>query len=293
MAADAPHTASSHAPPNAPQDALWNGPAGRAWVAMQDTLDAMFEPVERWLVDSVAAAGARRVLDVGCGTGRTTRALAARLGPAADCLGVDLSAPMLDAARRRALADGSRARFVQADAQSHDFEGAAFDALASRFGTMFFDDPARAFTNLRHAASDHATLHLVAWRPASENAFMTAAERAAAPLLPDLPRRDPDGPGQFAWGDPSRVRPMLQAAGWTDLDVRPLDADCRFPVSALDAYVAWMGPVGAHLQSADAATRDRVMHAVREAYAPWVQGDTVRFTAACWCVTGRASPRSR
>jgi hypothetical protein len=88
---------------------------------------------------------------------------------------------------------------------------------------MFFDDPVRAFANLRRAARDDAELRFIAWRSAAENPFMTTAERAAAPLLPNLPARPPDAPGQFAFADRRRVHAVLEDSGWTEIDIRPID----------------------------------------------------------------------
>src|SRR5438270_1708240 len=167
---------------NDEQTKLWNGLAGRAWVETQEALDRMFEPFERLLVEAAAAKAARGVLDVGCGTGSTTLAIARRLGASARCVGLDISAPMIAVAQGRAEREGSPARFITADAQRHAFEPASFDMIVSRFGVMFFDDPVGAFANLRRAARDGAELRCIAWRSAAENPFMTTAERAAAPL---------------------------------------------------------------------------------------------------------------
>lgn len=274
--------------PDNEQARLWNGPAGQAWVDAQAVLDRMFEPFEAMLADAATAGGARRVLDVGCGTGATTLAIARRLGETADCLGIDISQPMLALARARAERSGIAARFVHADAQSHAFAPGRFDAIVSRFGVMFFEDSVRAFANLRRAARGGAALRLLAWRSAEENPFMTEAERAAAPLLPNLPARRPEGPGQFAFADADRVRRILEESGWTEVDVRPLDVACRFPERELVRYLTLLGPVGRALQEADEPTRARVIRAARAAFALYVHGEEVRFTAACWTIGARA-----
>ena len=174
------------------QAKLWNGSAGCAWVEAQALLDRILRPFEDVLVEAVSASGARSVLDVGCGTGSTTRAVA-RLPGAKSCpVGVDISEQMIATARMLAEQERVPAKFVCADAQSHSFEPASFDAIMSRFGVMFFADPVRAFANLRNAAGKEATLCFIAWRSPAENRFMTTAERAAASLLPNLPARRAD-----------------------------------------------------------------------------------------------------
>lgn len=264
----------------------WNGPGGRAWVEAQASLDGIFKPLEALLVDAVAAQSPRNVLDVGCGTGGTTVAMARRLGTNARCTGVDISEPMIEAARARAAREATAATFVVADAQAHGFEPAQFDAIASRFGAMFFADPVAAFANLRRAARDDAHLHVIAWRSAADNPFMTTAERAAAPLLL-LPERKPDLPGQFAFANDRRLHAILDASGWIDVEIRPLDVLCTMPEPELVPYLLRMGPVGTALQDADADTRARVIEAVRPAFDSYVHDGEARFTAACWMVTAQ------
>jgi SAM-dependent methyltransferase len=257
------------------QTALWNGRAGQAWVEAQAMLDELFRPFEELLVEAVRGS---RVLDVGCGTGSTTLAVARR----AAVTGVDIAEPMIATARERAGREGSPAQFVLADAQEHDFGAGVFDTIVSRFGVMFFADPVRAFANLRRAAAEGAVLRAVTWRGVEENPFMTTAERAAAPLLPSLPVRQPDGPGQFAFADPERVRAILHAAGWAHVTLRPVDVPCVLPSSALVPYFTRLGPLGLVLREVPEPDRTRIVATVRAAFAPFVHGDEVRFTAACW-----------
>jgi SAM-dependent methyltransferase len=267
------------------QTALWNGAAGRAWVDAQDVLDRLFTPFETVLVDAVRAASARSVLDVGCGTGSTTLAIARARGGAGLCLGIDISEPMITLARARAAREQARAEFVLADAQVHTFEPASVDMIVSRFGVMFFSDPVQAFSNLRRAARPGAAVRLIAWRSAAENPFMTTAERAAAPMLPDLPPRRPDGPGQFAFADRDRVRAILDESGWSGIELAPLDVTCTLPQPDLVRYVTRLGPVGLMLQEADEDLRARVGESIRSAFDPYVHGDHVRFVAACWLIS--------
>jgi SAM-dependent methyltransferase len=270
------------------QSALWNGPAGRAWVELQELLDQVLKPFENLLVEAVSNASPSRVLDVGCGAGSTTLAVARRLGPRARSTGVDISDPLITAARARAEREGTPATFICADAQSHAFEPASFDMIISRFGVMFFEDPVQAFANLRRSVTNSAELRFIAWRSAAENPFMTTAERAAAPFLPNIPPRRPDAPGQFAFADQSRVRSILEESGWDGVDIRPIDVECRVPEQGLVRYLTRLGPVGLVLQEADDRTRKQVIETVRTAFDPYVHGDEARFTAACWMVGARA-----
>ncbi|MFD9113414.1 class I SAM-dependent methyltransferase [Streptomyces bottropensis] len=271
------------------QAARWNGPAGQAWGELKGVLEEMFRPIEELLVDAVAAEKARHVLDVGCGTGGLTLAVARRLGPGGRCVGVDISEPMISRAREDAEQEDVWASFVCADAQDHAFESGAFDAVISRFGVMFFLDPVRAFANLRRAVRDEGALRCVVWRDPAENPFMTTAQRAASPLLPDLPVRRPDEPGQFAFADAVKVRRLLAESGWAGIDIRPVDVVCTLPEQELVRYFTRLGPVGMYLPGVDEQTRGRVVRTVRAAFEPFVHGTEVRFTAACWMVGARAS----
>jgi len=273
---------------NEEQKTFWNGASGRTWVELQELLDSLFEPLEELLVAAIPPGSACHVLDVGCGTGATTIAAARRLGQGGQALGVDISEPMIDAARARAEQAGSVASFVCADAQRHAFEGASFDLILSRFGVMFFEDTEQAMSNLRRAARSGAELRLLAWRSPGENPFMTTAERAAAPLLPSLPERRPDAAGQFGFADAQRVQRILEGSGWLDLDVRPVDVACTFPESELTLYLTRLGPLARVLPEVEEQTRERIIETVRDAFQPYVRAAEVRFTAACWLFGARA-----
>ncbi|WP_436493485.1 class I SAM-dependent methyltransferase [Actinokineospora sp. HUAS TT18] len=257
------------------QTARWNGRAGNAWVDSQALLDQLMKPLEDVLVSEATGPA---VLDVGCGTGGTTVAVAREVDT---CVGVDISGPMIAAAEERAAKAGVEATFLQANAQDHEFEADAFDTVISRFGVMFFDDPVRAFANLRRAA--RGGLRVIVWRAMEENPFMTTAERAAAPLL-DLPARVPDAPGQFGMANPDLVRGVLTESGWSDIELEPLDVPFAMPESELVGYFTRLGPLGLVLPEADEDTRAKVVEVVRPAFDPFVHGSEVRFTGACWVV---------
>lgn len=272
---------------NDEQIALWNGSGGRAWVDVQEILDPLFEPLEHLLVEAVATGPARRILDVGCGTGATTLAMARALGDAGDCTGIDVSEPMVELARSRAAQDDVSARFIVADAQLHPFEPESFDMITSRFGVMFFGDLVEAFENLHVATEQGGSLRLIVWRSAAENPFMTTAARAAAPFV-TIPTPQPDAPGQFSLADAQRMRAVLEESGWHGIDVQPIDVDCTMPEEGLATYLTRLGPLGRALADEEATTKNRIVEAVRPAFDPYVDGTEVRFTAACWMVGASA-----
>ena len=268
------------------QHLIWNGTAGQAWVDLQQTLDRMLQPMQDALVEAVWNESARQVLEVGCGTGGVTLAVQRLLGSQGRCVGMDISEPMLALARERAALDGAKAQFVCSNVES-EAPDASFDAIISRFGVMFFNDPVLAFSNLRRAIRPGGGLHFLAWRSGAENPFMTTAERAAAPLLPALPAREEDAPGQFAFADRNRVTAILADSGWANVEIRPVDYQCSLQTSELELYFTRMGPLGRVLPTVDPSTREKVVTAMREAFGTYVHGQEVRFTAACWMVSAR------
>lgn len=273
---------------NAEMIEYWNGPVGERWARLQETIDASLSEIQKAVMAFANPRPRERVLDIGCGAGTTSYALARAVGLEGNVTGVDISEPMLAVARAR----GRGVNFRKADAATHLFH-ATHDLVFSRFGVMFFNDPVRAFANFRRASTDRARLRLVVWRGPAENPFMTTAERAAAPLVPGLPTRRPDEPGQFAFADPDRVRGILTEGGWAGIDLRPVDVECVFPESALLRYLTRLGPVSQVLGELDEDRRKQVVETVRAAFDPFVEGEHVRFTAACWDVDARASSDAR
>ncbi|MCI3206142.1 MULTISPECIES: class I SAM-dependent methyltransferase [Pandoraea] len=271
---------------NRDQSELWNGRSGNVWVNNRAVLDQMFVPLARFLIDRARDVAQHtpsgRMLDVGCGTGGTTLALANALGHPWQLTGADISAPMIAEARTRAAHARSPVAFVCADAQTHVFPPAHFDVIVSRLGVMFFDDPVAAFSNLRACARPGASLHALAWRSADDNAFMTVSDRAARPLLSDLPPRRAGAPGQFGFADRERVSGILTSAGWTDVTLSPVDFECTFAQADLRDYASQVGPVGLALTRLAPPDRERVVDAIVEAFDPFVRDGVVRFTSACW-----------
>ncbi len=156
---------------NADQIAYWNGAAGQRWADRQAAQDVLLQPVFDVLIDRARPASGERVLDIGCGSGVTTVAFAQRVGPSGCVLGVDVSAPMLDRARQRAP-KGMPLDFELADATVHPFKPEDFDLLVSRFGVMFFADPALSFANMRKALRRSGRMAFACWRELRENGWM-------------------------------------------------------------------------------------------------------------------------
>ncbi len=167
-----------------------------------------------------AAKPGERILDVGCGCGSTTIALAQELAQDGFVLGIDISAPMLARARQIAP-QGLPLDFVLADATVYPFEPAAFDLLVSRFGVMFFADPVVSFTNLRRALRPSGRVVFACWREPRDNPWMMTPLQAVYQHVPKMPRPGPDDPGPFSFASEDRVHRILEAAGFSHIAMEP------------------------------------------------------------------------
>ena len=163
-----------------------------------------------------------RVIDVGCGAGQTCLQLADRVGPTGTVLGLDISKAMVAHAQKQ-TAGVPFVSILEADAQTHPFGDGAFDAVFSRFGVMFFDDPVVAFTNLRRALRQGGRLGFVCWRALADNDLDWAAVEAARPYLPASLLEGLENDPPFSLADPDAVRTILGEAGFSNIAVDPDD----------------------------------------------------------------------
>ncbi len=282
----------SAAPPmhadNAAQVDYWNRAAGQRWTDRQEEQDLVLRPVSDLLIATADAKSGDRVIDIGCGCGDTTIDFAGRVTPGGAVLGLDISEPMLARARERA-AKGLPARFVLADATVYDFEPEWADLAVSRFGVMFFAEPAQSFANLRKGLKPGARLVFACWREAKQNPWMMIPLREARKHAPPLPDTNPEDPGPFAFADDARVRRILSAAGFADVSVTAQDLDLDIAIGrGLDAAVAGamgIGPTSRILDGQPEAVRAAATADIRKALAERAQGDSVPLGAAVWMVT--------
>ena len=273
---------------NAAQVEYWNSTAGRRWTDRQEEQDLVLRPVSDRLIATADAKPGQRIIDIGCGCGDTTIDFAARVMPGGEVLGLDVSGPMLARARERAPS-GLPARFVLADATVHDFEPEWADLAVSRFGVIFFADPAHSFANLRRGLKPGARLAFACWREAKQNPWMMIPLREAKKHAPPLPETNPEDPGPFAFADDARVRRVLSNAGFADIVVTPEDLDLDLAIGrGLDAAVAGalgIGPTSRILDGQPEAVRAAAVADIRQALAERAKGDSVPLGAAIWMVT--------
>jgi SAM-dependent methyltransferase len=275
--------------PNRAQLEHWNEIAGQKWVQRQADLDRLLASLGTLVMDRLPLRDGSRVLDVGCGCGATTLELAKRVGASGSVLGVDISAPMLARARERAR-DVPTVRFLEADVQTHRFDGPPFDAAYSRFGVMFFADPTAAFANVRRALRAGGALSFVCWQELRKNPWCLVPLVALAEHVPLPPPPPPGEPGPFAFDDPERVRRILDGAGFTEVRIDAHQQLLTLGVNSVDEaaeFATEAGPTARLLTNVAPDVKARVFAAIRKALTPFSGSEGVRLDGACWIVTAQ------
>ncbi|HVL85202.1 MAG TPA: class I SAM-dependent methyltransferase [Pseudonocardia sp.] len=268
---------------NIEQLRAWDGDQGEYWADHAEYFDRAVAAYHRRLLEVATISERDHVLDVGCGTGQTTRD-AARAASTGSALGVDLSSRMLAYARRRSTDKGvTNVRFVQADAQIHAFEPGAYDVAISRTGAMFFGDHGAAFRNIGRALRSGGRLALVTWQPLPGNEWIREISGAMAAGR-ELPVPPPDAPGPFALSDPDRVRALLTSAGFGDVELEGTSAGMWFGNDADDAHRFALGLSGWMLDGLDGPGRTRAVDALHAAMAAHETPDGVLFASAAWII---------
>jgi SAM-dependent methyltransferase len=277
---------------NAEQAEFWSQLAPM-WLELEDQLEEVSGIPGRLAMDRLDLRPGQRVADLGCGLGRTTLELASRAGPGGQAVGVDLAAEMLARGRDRAAGLGvENVKFVHADVQVHDLGEARFDAAYSRFGLMFFTDPAAAFANIRRALRPAGVLSFACWQSVFDNEWVLVPGAAIATVTGSLPPQpEPGKPGPFSLADPDRVRALLDTAGFGSIEVTPhadhlVLSEHRIPeVAGVSMRV---GPAREALRDADEQTSARVRTAIEEALRARLEGGDVRLSRGVLLVRGRA-----
>lgn len=278
------HVQLTVAPSNEEQARAWDGDEGRYWADHADEFDAALRRYTPRFLDAARLSATDRVLDVGCGTGGTA-VEAARRVPQGSVLGVDLSAAMLEVARRRSV--GARlgnVTFEQADAQIHPFDAATFDVVLARTSAMFFGDRPAAFANLAQALRPGGRLVLLSWQPVARNEWIQRILGALAAGR-DLPVPPPDAPGPFSLSDPEVVRTVLGRTGYVDVALSDLTEPMYFGPTAAQATAFMLGLNEWMLRDLDEARRRQAEEALAAVMAGAEGRDGVELGSATWLVT--------
>jgi ubiquinone/menaquinone biosynthesis C-methylase UbiE len=275
--------------PNEDQIEYWDEVSGPKWVAMQAELDEQLAPLQNALIDFLAPCEGDTILDIGCGCGASTLALAQRVGDSGTVTGLDVSKPMLAHARHRATDTGrTNIQFNEGDAQTEALPNDTYDIITSRFGIMFFSDPVAAFANLKSSLKSDGKLAFMCWRKMEDNPWMTVPVIAAAAHveLPAPPEKH--APGPFAFADEEYLRGLLSKAGFQHIEARPFDTGMVMGADGdLDNSIDFMtkiGPLSRLLQEVDADTVAEVKESIRDALKSFTTSKGIELNAGVWLV---------
>ena len=267
--------------------AEWSGPVGDVWADRWVDTDRSFAPLSVHLDAAILAAaptGAGRAVDLGCGAGVTSIALATAR-PDLAVTGVDVSPDLVRTATERGRGIGNFGAAV-ADLNV-DAAAVARDAdlLCSRHGVMFFADPGAVFAALRSGVRPGARLVFSCFRAPSLNPWAGALVADLTGVAPSPPSGY--APGPFAFADPGAVAAMLTATGWRcappDLvDYRYVAGKGIDPVAAAVDFFRRIGPVAAALKAAPEADRGALLDKLAGLLHARREGDVVAFPAAAW-----------
>ena len=276
--------------PNPRGAAFWNSTMGHAWVSQQAVISDVFTSVTSVSLVAAAAKQGEHVIDIGCGPGDTLLAFARAVGPSGDALGVDVSVPMPEFARHRAAEAGlANVTCALADATTYAFEPRRANLVYSRFGMMFFDDPIKAFTNIRSAMKMGGRLVFVCFRTMPESPWFRVPLEAARPHVPPQPPVDPLAPGMFSLAREDRLRGVLTEAGFREIALNATDV----PIHGKDttqsmAFLTQAGPLPALLENAADEQRKRATEAARNTLAAQIGADGRGLHVGLWLVSASA-----
>lgn len=273
---------------NADQIAYWNGPGGRHWTERQQLQDIVLAPVSAVLLDRAAVKPGETVIDIGCGCGSTSFDLIKRVGSSGRVTGIDISEPMLNRARELAPS-GAPVEFVLADATVYSFVPASTDLLFSRFGVMFFAQPAQSFANIRKAIRPGGRLALACWRTPRDNPWMMLGLQEAYKHVPKLPEVKPEDPGPFSFAGEERVHRILGDAGFSDIAMERADLSLDIATGrGLEAAIESVLTIGPTSRALEGQPPDKVAAAtdsIRTMLKSHLKQQSVPLGASIWIVT--------
>jgi SAM-dependent methyltransferase len=276
--------------PNAEQKEFW-AREGEEWVRQAARYDSMNAKFGEAMLDAAALQPNENVLDVGCGNGASSLEAARRVQPDGSVLGVDLSAPMLELARHRAVEAGlANVEFVEHDAQVHVFAQGSFDVVISRFGVMFFENPEAAFANLARAVRPGGRLAMVVWEDILKSEWIVIPGAAAAEHVgfPDF--GPPGAPGPFALADRERVEKVLLGAGFSDVSLEAITRPMRVAddVDDFQAFITSLELVRDGMFAGKPENQvAAAIAAARDAVAPYAGPEGVVMNGTAWLITAR------
>ena len=273
----------------------WAGEMGARWLAGIEQFESMIAPIGAALLTRAAFKTGERVLDLGCGGGATSLAIAEAVGPTGSVIGIDISSDLIAKARERADAAGtSNATFECVDAATYRPD-APFDRMISRFGSMFFPQPVEAFSNLRNCLKPGGRIDLAVWGPPRDNPWMMEMMGVLRRHI-EVPPAVPRSPGPFAFEDTEYLEGVLSDAGFESIDVvayeglQPIGGQGASPEEAVDFAMTSLA-AGRMVETYGVDIRQRVREDLLTVFAcRHVEGRGVMLAGKVWIVAANSSP---
>ena len=273
---------------NLDQQKFWNEVKGEFWVNLKERIDSLLFPFGEAALEELAVKPGERVLEIGCGTGASSMRLSNLVGRGGEVLAVDLSKPMLEKAKNTGKSLGiNNVSFLEVDAEVFSLPQSQYDAVFSRFGVMFFEDPIKAFRNFNVALKPGGRLSYVCWAAREDNPWIRVPTAAAREFL-DIPPAPPqDSPGQFAMEREERIKQVLDESGWLNMHVKKFELEHLMGTNAHDAatFICQMGPMSEPFSLASSRIREDCIAAVEGALESFEVEDGVRMKFSTWLVT--------
>lgn len=272
---------------NEKQITYWNEVAGPKWVKITHEMDARFSAITAALLASAKPHPGEKILDIGCGTGSVAALFAEATGVSGNVTGIDISEPMLDVAR---AAHQSRENldFLKADAQIFNFKTEYYDLLISRFGVMFFEDPAAAFKNFLASLSKNGRLCFICWAPLADNPHWMIPFNIVAARLGKPEERPAHAPGPMAFADATYTASILSQAGFRDIKIVPIPLMIIGKSLGDETRIASvLGPAGALLdeKKADETTKQELSAVISSALGDFETTEGMKMPATVYVVT--------
>ena len=276
---------------NVKQKEFWSGAGGDVWVNKQKEMDIMLNPLGQRAIDKLDLSNGKRILDIGCGCGATTLEIA-KMIPEGKIIGVDISEPMLNQARKDALEMSlSNTEFVVQDVQTEEISKDAFDIAFSRFGVMFFEDSYEAFKNINIALKIGGQLSFVCWQEPLLNPWQSLSIQVIKQFI-DLPVPPPKSPGPFAFEDKSYIEDILDRSNFKEINIddnqeKIVMFSGKSLKEASEDYLTINPVVTEMLKNSPKELKEEILEALIVKFSDFHEDHGLVFPSATWIVTAK------
>ena len=273
---------------NQEQKEFWNEKKGKIWVSLESNIDKMLGPLGHHAIKILNPKSGEKILDIGCGTGSTSQSLSKLVGENGLITGIDISEPILSFAKNRLENRNIKnIDFIQEDAQTFNLSNFNYDAIFSRFGIMFFEDPFFAFKNIKKSLNSRGRITFICWSNREENDWITLSSKVASQFLELPPKNNPREPGPFAFEEYSYIKEILTKSGWKNINIKNHKENIIVG-KTLDhaaAFLSKMGPMSVPFENSNEKTKAKVIEALKECYSKYLIPKGVEFHFSTWIVS--------